>query len=316
MVKQINLEETKSIRGAYGKALVEEGKNNPDIVVLDADLSCSTQTAQFAKEFPERFFNVGIAEQDLITTAAGLSTTGKIPFLSAFAVFATGRAYDQVRNTVCYSNFNVKIVGTHGGITVGEDGATHQALEDISLMRGLPNMTVIVPSDCNECQQVINFAANYEGPVYIRVPRENVPDVYDENYKFDIKKAVILKEGTDVTLITNGDLTAQVLKCAELLEKNGVNAQVVNVPVVKPIDYETILNCIKKTNRAITIENHSVIGGLGSAVCEITAEKYPIKVSRIGINDCFGQSGTTEGLLDFYGLTYNKLADKILELLK
>ena len=316
MVKQVNLEETKSIRGAYGKALVEAGSKNPEIVVLDADLSCSTQTAQFAKEFPERFFNVGIAEQDLITTAAGLSTTGKIPFLSAFAVFVTGRAYDQVRNTVCYSNFNVKIVGTHGGITVGEDGATHQALEDISLMRGLPNMTVIVPSDCNECRQVIEYAANSNGPVYIRVPRENVPDVYDDDYKFDILKAVILKDGKDVTLITNGDLTAQVLKCAEILETKGVSAQVVNVPVVKPLDCQTILDCIKKTNRVVTIENHSVIGGLGSAVCEITAEKYPVKVSRIGLNDCFGQSGTTEGLLDFYGLTGVKLADRILELLR
>jgi len=312
----MNLSEKKSIRSAYGKALVEVGKSNPNVVVLDADLSCSTQTGQFAKEFPERFFNVGIAEQDLVTTAAGLSTTGKIPFLSTFAVFATGRAYDQVRNTVAYSKFNVKIVGTHGGITVGEDGASHQSLEDISLMRGIPGMTVIVPSDCNECQQVIKYATEFDGPVYIRVPRGNVPDVYDEDYKFDLNKAVVLKEGKDITLITNGDLTAEVLMCAEVLEEKGISAQVINVPVVKPLDETTLLSKIKETGFVVTIENHSIIGGLGSAVCELTASKFPVRVERIGINDTFGQSGTENKLLDFYGLTATKLAEKIVEIMR
>ena len=308
--------EYKSVRSEYGKTLVELGKINPNIVVLDADLSSSTQTKLFAKEFPERFFNVGISEQDLITTAAGLSCTGKIPFVSTFAMFASGRAWEQVRNTICYSNLNVKIAATHGGITVGEDGASHQALEDISLMRSIPNMTVIVPADAEETRQAIKFAAEFNGPVYIRIARSNLPDIFDSNYKFDYKKANIIKEGKDITLITNGETLVETIDCAKILSENGINAEIINAPVVKPLDNETIINSAKKTNKVITIENHSIIGGLGSAVCELLSEKYPTKVTRIGTNDEFGQSGTAKELMAFYGLNAEKLAQKITGLIK
>ena len=307
----INREEKKSIRSAFGKALAEAGKINPNVVVLDADLACSTQTQIFAKEFPERFFDCGIAEQDMVTTAVGLSTTGKIPFASSFAVFATGRAYDQVRNSICYPNFNVKIVGTHGGVTVGEDGASHEALEDISLMRGLPNMSVFVPADCNECAQIIKYASEHKGPMYIRVPRSNVCDVYDENYKFDFNKAQVLQDGTDVTIFTNGETVAEAIEAVNELTKDGYSIGIVSVPVVKPIDAETIINQAKKSKFVITIENHSVIGGLGSAVCEVLSESHPTIVHRIGVNDKFGQTGKAEELLDCYGLSANKLKETI-----
>lgn len=309
--------EKKSIRAEYGKTLVELGKNNPNIVALDADLSCSTQTAMFGKEFPERFFNMGIAEQDAMTTAAGLSTTGKIPFVSTFAMFATGRAWEQIRNSICYPRFNVKIVATHGGITVGEDGASHQALEDIAIMRDIPNMMVIVPADCTETREVIKFAAEYDGPVYIRLARTNVPNLFDpETYKFDPKKALVVKEGKDVTLVTNGETLVEALDCAQLLENDGISAEIVHMPVVKPVDAQTLVNSAKKTNHVITIENHSIIGGLGSAVCETLCENYPVKVKRIGINDQFGQSGEQRELMNFYGLTGEKLAQTIKNYLK
>ena len=307
----INREEKKSIRSAFGKALAEAGRINPNVVVLDADLACSTQTQIFAKEFPERFFDCGIAEQDMVTTAVGLSTTGKTPFASSFAVFATGRAYDQVRNSICYPNFNVKIVGTHGGVTVGEDGASHEALEDISLMRGLPNMSVFVPADCNECAQIIKYASEHKGPMYIRVPRSNVCDVYDENYKFDFNKAQVLQDGTDVTIFTNGETVAEAIEAVNELTKDGYSIGIVSVPVVKPIDAETIINQAKKSKFVITIENHSVIGGLGSAVCEVLSESHPTIVHRIGVNDKFGQTGKAEELLDCYGLSANKLKETI-----
>lgn len=309
--------EKKSIRAEYGKTLVELGKNNPNIVALDADLSCSTQTAMFGKEFPERFFNMGIAEQDAMTTAAGLSTTGKIPFVSTFAMFATGRAWEQIRNSICYPRFNVKIVATHGGITVGEDGASHQALEDIAIMRDIPNMTVIVPADCTETREVIKFAAEYDGPVYIRLARTNVPNLFDpETYKFDPKKALVVREGKDVTLVTNGETLVEALDCAQLLENDGISAEIIHMPVVKPVDAQTLVNSAKKTNHVITIENHSIIGGLGSAVCETLCENYPVKVKRIGINDQFGQSGEQRELMNFYGLTGEKLAQTIKNYLK
>lgn len=310
------IRECTSVRSEYGKTLVELGKENKNIVVLDADLSCSTQTKQFAKEFPERFFNVGIAEQDLMTTAAGLACTGKIPFVSTFAVFASGRAWEQVRNTICYSNLNVKIAATHGGITVGEDGASHQALEDVSLMRSIPNMTVIVPADAEETKQAIKFAAEHKGPVYIRIARSNLPNIFDSNYKFNYKKANIIKEGTDVTLITNGETLVETIDCATILSEKGINAEIINVPVVKPIDSETIIKSAQKTNRVITIENHSIIGGLGSCVCEVLSENYPVKINRIGTNDEFGQSGTAKELMAYYGLNAEKLAEKITGLLK
>lgn len=308
---KINREEKKSIRSAFGKALAEAGRINPNVVVLDADLACSTQTQIFAKEFPERFFDCGIAEQDMVTTAVGLSTTGKIPFASSFAVFATGRAYDQVRNSICYPNFNVKIVGTHGGVTVGEDGASHEALEDISLMRGLPNMSVFVPADCNECAQIIKYASEHKGPMYIRVPRSNVCDVYEESYKFDFNKAQVLQDGTDATIFTNGETVAEAIEAVNELTKDGYSIGIVSVPVVKPIDAETIINQAKKSKFVITIENHSVIGGLGSAVCEVLSESHPTIVHRIGVNDKFGQTGKAEELLDCYGLSANKLKEAI-----
>ncbi|MBS4760442.1 MAG: transketolase family protein [Clostridium sp.] len=303
--------EKKSIRAMYGQTLVELGQKNKNIVVLDADLSASTQTAKFGKEFPERFFDMGIAEQDAITTAAGLSTVGKIPFVSTFAMFATGRAWEQIRNSVCYPKFNVKIVATHGGVTVGEDGASHQALEDVGLMRLIPNMMVIVPADCNETREVIRFAAQYKGPVYVRLARTNVVDVFDENYKFDPYKAIVVREGSDVTLLTNGETLAETLDCASILEENSIKAEVIHMPVVKPIDEKTIIASAKKTNKVVTIENHSIIGGIGSAVCELLSEKYPVRVLRLGTNDVFGQSGEQRALMEYYGLTSEKLAEKI-----
>lgn len=308
--------ECKSVRSAYGKALVELGRENKDIVVLDADLSCSTQTQFFAKEFPERFFDVGIAEQDLMTTAAGLACTGKIPFVSTFAVFAAGRAWEQIRNTICYSDLNVKIAATHGGVTVGEDGASHEALEDISLMRSIPNMMVIVPADEKETQEAIKYAAQHKGPVYIRIARTNLPDIVGSDYKFNPSKAVVMREGSDVTLITNGETLVETVDCAKMLQEKGINAEIINIPVVKPIDADTIIASAKKTNRVIVIENHSIIGGLGSAVCEGLSENYPVKVTRIGTNDEFGQSGTAKELMAYYGLDAQRLTEKITGLLK
>lgn len=307
----IDRTKTKSIRAAYGKTLVELGKTNKDIVVLDADLACSTQTILFGKEFPDRFFNMGIAEQDLMATSAGLASQGKIPFASTFAMFATARTYDQIRNSICYPQFNVKIVATHGGITVGEDGASHQALEDVALMRNIPHMTVIVPADCRECEEVIKYAASHKGPMYIRIARTNVPDVFGEDYKFELNKAKVLRQGKDVTIVTNGETLAEVIECAEILEKSGIEAQVIHAPVVKPFDNATILEGAKKTKFVVTVENHSIIGGLGSTVCEVLSENMPTAIYRIGTNDEFGQSGEQRQLMDFYGLTSEKLAQKI-----
>ena len=312
----IDYDTKKSIRGAFGEELADLGAKNSRVVALDADLSGSTQTSLFAKAFPERFFDVGIAEQDLNTTALGLSLEGFIPFAATFAVFATGRAYDQIRNSVCYQKSNVKIIGAHGGITVGEDGASHQALEDISLMRGLPNMTVIVPGDYEQTRQAVRFAAEYDGPVYIRLSRMNVPTVFGSDYKFSLNKAVVLKEGTDITLFVTGDILAEVLKASEILEEKGLSVQVVNIPVIKPLDVDTIVESASKTKYVFTIENHSIIGGLGSAVCECLSEKAPKLVHRIGVNDCFGQTGTPNELLKCYGLDAESIADRIIELIK
>jgi len=315
----IDRAKTKSIRAAYGKTLVELGKEIENIVVLDADLACSTQTAMFGKEFPERFFNMGIAEQDMMATAAGLASQDKIPFASTFAMFATGRTYDQIRNSIAYPQFNVKIVATHGGITVGEDGASHQALEDVALMRNIPYMTVIVPADCKECEEVIKYAATHDGPMYIRIARTNVPDVFGDDYKFDLK-GKILREGDDVTIVTNGETLVEVIECANILGTQGIEAQIIHLPVVKPFDSDIILEGVKQIGQKpklfVTVENHSIIGGLGSAVCEVLSENMPAFVYRIGINDEFGQSGEQRQLMDFYGLTAEKLAQKIEKRLK
>lgn len=309
----INYNVKKSIREAFGNKLTELGGKYPNIVVLDADVSCSTQTKLFAKAYPDRFFNVGIAEQDMIATAAGLSLTGKIPFVATFAVFATGRTYDQIRASVCYQHANVKIIGTHGGITVGEDGATHQALEDISLMRGLPCMTVIVPADCNECEQVLEYAAKCDTPVYIRVSRNSLPNIYPDDYKFNPNKAYILNEGKNVTIVSNGDVLQEACEAANVLEKQGIYAEVISMPVVKPFDSETIIESAKKTGFVVTVENHSIYGGLGSAVCETLSENMPTKVLRLGINDTFGQSGTPSELLKFYKLDAESIANRIID---
>lgn len=313
---KIDKTKTNSIRKAFGKTLAEIGELNEKIIVMDADLACSTQTKIFADKFPDRFFDCGIAEQNMLATAAGLASEGKIPFVASFAVFVTGRTYDQIRNGICYPNFNVKIVGTHGGVTVGEDGATHQALEDISLMRGLPHMTVIVPADCKECQEAIKYAALNEGPTYIRIPRSNVPDIFDENYSFNIHKAVVVEEGTDVSVFTNGETLAEVLLAAEELKKDNISLEVINVPVVKPLDFQTVIESVKKTKFAITVENHSIIGGLGSAICETLADKLPSKVYRFGIHDEFGQSGKAEELIEYYGLDSKTLAKRIRAIIK
>ena len=307
----LNKENKKSIRSAFGKTLAELGKTNKDIVVMDADLACSTQSQMFGKEFPDRFFDCGIAEQDMIATAAGLASEGKIPFVSSFAMFATGRTYDQIRNSVCYPEFNVKIIGTHGGITVGEDGASHQALEDIALMRNIPNMSVIVPADCKECEEVIKFAANNYGPMYIRIARTNLCDIFDDSYEFDFCKVKVIEEGTDVTVITNGETLAEVIEAGEILKAQGYSVQILHAPVVKPLDGATIIEKAKQTKFVITVENHSIIGVLGSAVCELLAEYYPMPVHRFGINDTFGQSGKWDFLLDYYGLSAQKLAKNI-----
>ena len=310
---KIDYTQKKSIRGAFGEELAELGNTNTNIVALDADLSGSTQTSLFAKAHPERFFDVGIAEQDLITTALGLSLTGKIPFAATFAVFATGRAYDQIRNSICYQKANVKIVGAHGGITVGEDGASHQALEDVSLMRGLPNMTVICPGDYEQTRQAVKFAAEHNGPVYIRLSRNNVPVIYDENYKFNPTKAEVLKEGRDLTIFVTGDVLSEAVHAGEILKENGIDAEIINIPVIKPLDTKTILESVEKTGYAVTVEDHSIIGGLGSAVCETVSESNPHPVLRIGVKDCFGQSGTPSELLKHYGLDAQGIANRIIE---
>ena len=296
-------------RDAYGEALKELGEINDKIVVLDADLSGSTKTSVFQKAFPNRFFNVGIAEQNLIGTAAGLATAGKIPFASSFAVFATGRAFEIIRNSVCYPKLNVKIAATHAGLTVGEDGASHQALEDISVMRSLPNMVVLCPADAVETKQCIFKAAEYYGPVYIRLGRAKVPVIFDENYKFEIGKGVQLREGKDVTIIATGVMVDRALKAEE-----GISARVINMSTIKPIDKDIIIKAAKETRGIITAEEHSIIGGLGSAVAEVVAEYCPTKVIRIGTMDTFGESGDGFELLDKYGLSVENIVNKARQL--
>ncbi len=306
----------KATRDAYGDTLMELGQKRSDIVVLDADLSCSTKTNKFAKAFPERFFNMGIAEQDMIGTAAGLALTGKVPFASTFAVFETGRAWDQIRLTVCYSNTNVKLIATHGGITVGEDGASHQALEDIALMRALPNMTVIVPADAAETASVINTVADYRGPVYVRLGRARVPYVLPDDYNFEIGRAFTFNIGKDVNIIAAGIMVATAKKAAAILAKDGIDAGVINMSTIKPLDEETLLRAARSSKLIITAEEHSIIGGLGSAVSEFLSENHPVPVKRIGINDTFGCSGDSEELLKFHGLSAEDMMKTIKEALK
>jgi len=300
-------------REAYGEALAQIGEEIKDIVVLDADLSGSTKTSVFAKKFPERFFNIGIAEQNLMGTAAGFATCGKIPFASTFAVFATGRAFEQIRNSICYPNLNVKVAATHAGLTVGEDGATHQSVEDLALMRALPNMTVINPADGVEAKKAVRAAALHEGPVYLRLGRMAVETIFDEDYEFEIGKGEVLKKGTDVAIIATGIMVGEALKAAEILEKDGLKAMVVNIHTIKPIDEEIILKAAK-CGAIVTAEEHTIIGGLGSAVAEVLAERKPTPLRRIGIKDKFGQSGKPDDLLKLYNLTAEDIANAAKEM--
>ena len=297
----------KATRQSYGEALLELGKENEQIVVFDADLASATKTNLFAKEFPNRFFDMGIAEQNMISTAAGMATCGKIPYASTFAVFAAGRAYDQIRNSVCYTKLNVKICATHAGITVGEDGATHQMIEDISLMRTLPNMTVISTSDDIQTKWAVKEISKLNGPVYLRLSRLATPVIYDENQKFEIGKAVQIGEGTDATIFATGVTVSEALKAQEELKIKGIDVRVVDIHTIKPIDRDIIVKCAKETKRLISIEDHNIIGGLGSAISEVLADEYPVKLTRLGINDTFGKSGKATELMEYFGITANDI---------
>lgn len=297
----------KSTRQSYGEALLELGKENENIVVFDADLSTATKTNLFAKEFPNRFFDMGIAEQNMISTAAGMATCGKIPYASTFAVFAAGRAYDQIRNSVCYPKLNVKICATHAGITVGEDGATHQMIEDISLMRTLPNMTVISTSDDLQTKWAVKEISKVNGPVYLRLSRFATPIIYDENQKFEIGKAVQIGDGTDATIFATGVTVSEAIMAQRILKEKGINVRVIDVHTIKPIDKEMIVKCAKETKKLISIEDHNIIGGLGSAISEVLTDECPTKLTRIGIKDTFGKSGKAIELMKYFGITAEDL---------
>lgn len=293
----------KPLRVVYGETLVRLGTELPEIVVLDADLSKSTRTAAFAKVFPGRFHDMGIAEQDMLATAAGLAASGLIPFASSFAIFGTGRAWEQLRNSVCYPSLSVKLVATHGGITVGEDGGSHQAVEDLAVTRVIPNLRVIVPADGRETAQVIELVARTPGPFYVRLPRGEGPEVHPEGYRFELGKAVELRAGSDLTIAACGLMVAVALAAAERLAAEGVSARVLSVSTLKPLDEEALARAARETGALVTVEEHSVIGGLGGAVCESLAQHAPAPVIRLGLQDVFGQSGTAEALLAHYGLT-------------
>ncbi len=303
-------------RDAYGDALVSLGKKRNDVVVLDADLSGSTKTSKFAKAFPDRFFNIGIAEQDMMGTAAGLAVGGKLPFVSTFAVFATGRAWEQVRQSICYPNLNVKIVASHAGVTVGEDGGSHQSVEDIAVMRVIPHMTVIVPADGPETLQAIEAAAEYKGPCYVRVGRNKVPTLFGEDYQFSIGKAHVFNEGKDAAIIACGIMVAEAVKARDLLKAEGIDAGVINMSTIKPIDAEAVIAAAKRCGALVTAEEHSIIGGLGGAVAEVLAESAPVPLARIGVKDTFGTSGDGEGLLRHYGLSAGDIVAAVKETIK
>lgn len=289
-------------RDSYGKALAALGEAHPDLVVLDADLAGATKTATFQKAFPDRHFDCGIAEANMVCVAAGLSTTGLVPFASSFAMFAAGRAFEQVRNSVGYPHLNVKIGATHGGLSVGEDGASHQCCEDFALMRSIPGMVVMSPADDVEARAMVKAAYEYVGPVYMRFGRAAVPVIHEEDYQFEIGKGEVLKDGKDVAIIANGLMVAEALEAAETLKAEGIEAMVINMATIKPLDNELVLSAAKKCGKVITCEEHSVIGGLGEAVCSLLSENLPTPVKRIGVEDTFGRSGTAKEVLDAYGL--------------
>ncbi|WP_408955720.1 transketolase family protein [Natroniella sp. ANB-PHB2] len=303
-------------RNAYGEALVELGQKREDIVVLDADLSGSTRTGYFEEEFPDRFFQMGIAEQNMMGTAAGLATCGKIPFASTFAVFGSARVADQIRNSIAYPKLNVKIAVTHAGITVGPDGATHQAIEDLSIVRGIPNLTVIVPADYTEAKAITKAAAKYEGPVYLRFGRVGTPTIFDEaDYQLKWGQVQVVEEGSDITIFATGIMLAQALAAGEELLKEGIEAEVVNVHTIKPLDVEGVINSVKKTGAAVTAEEHNIYGGLGSAIAEAVSENHPVLLKRVGIEDRFGKSGEPKELLKEYGLTAQEIITAVKEVL-
>ncbi len=308
----MNKENKIATRQSYGEALVELGKENDKVVVLDADLSTATKTNLFAKEFPLRFFDMGIAEQDMIGTAAGFATCGKIPYASTFAIFAAGRAYDQIRNGVAYPNLNVKICATHAGVTVGEDGATHQMLEDIGMMRAIPNMTVISPSDDIQTKWAIKEISKIQGPVYVRLSRYATPVIYDSNDKFKIGKAIQHGKGTDATIFATGDTVAEAIKAKDLLEKQGKYVRVVDIHTIKPIDKEIILKCAKETDKLFSVEDHNIIGGLGTAIADVLTEYYPKKLVKLGIRDTFGKSGKASELMKYFGINDEAIVNAVM----
>ena len=298
-------------RESFGRALEELGMENEKVVVLDADLYNSTKTEYFKEKYPERFINLGIAEADMMGTAAGLATCGKIPYASTFAAFATGRVYDQIRTSIAYPKLNVKICATHAGITVGEDGATHQMLEDVNLMRGLPNMTVISTADDMETRWAVKEIAKYNGPVYLRLSRYKVPKIYDDKTKFEIGKGIQIGNGTDGTIFATGITVAEALTAQEILKNKGIDVRVVDIHTIKPIDEELIIKCAKETKKLVSVEDHSVIGGLGSAISEVLTDKYPKKLVRMGIEDSFGKSGRAEDLMKYYGIDSNSIVEEM-----
>lgn len=301
---------TVATRVGYGEALVELGSVRDDFLVMDADLAAATQTGKFKAAFPDRFYNCGIAEQNMMSIAAGIAATGKRVFVSSFAMFASGRAFEQIRNSICYPNLPVIIGATHGGISVGEDGATHQCLEDIAIMRTLPNMTVINPADTVEAKKAVYAAMEHDGPVYLRFGRYAVPVVFDETYRFEIGKANVLKSGSDVTIIANGLMVDEALKAHDILKNEGISARVINMATVKPLDNKAVLDAARETGAIVTAEEHSVVGGLGSAVTEALSEVYPVPVIKLGVNDVFGYSGPAAELLDEFGLRAVNIAEK------
>ena len=297
-------------RDAYGKALVELGEKNPNVVVLDADLAAATKTGAFKKAFPERFFDTGIAEGNMMGVAGGLATTGFTVFASSFAMFSAGRAFEQVRNTIGYPHLNVKIGATHAGISVGEDGASHQCCEDIALMRSIPGMVIINPADDVEARAAVFAAAEHDGPVYMRFGRLAVPRVFDEDYKFEIGKAVTLKEGTDVTIIATGLMVNEAIEASKTLEAEGVSVELINMHTIKPLDKAAVVAAAKKTGCIVTAEEHNVIGGLGDAVCDAVCEEYPVPVVKVGVEDTFGKSGPAIDLLHIFGLDAANIVEK------
>ena len=307
----MNIDKKIATRQSYGEAVAELGERNENIVVLDADLSEATKTCIFAKKFPNRFFEMGISEQDMLSTAAGLAASGLMPYTSTFAVFATGRVYDQIRNSICYPKLNVKICATHAGVTVGEDGATHQMLEDINLMRGLPNMKVMSVSDDTQTRWAVEEIAKINGPVYLRLARYATPVIYDENQKFEFGKGIQIGDGIDATVIATGICVSEAILAQEQLQKEGINIRVVDIHTIKPIDRELIVKCARETKKIITIEDHSIIGGLGTAVCEILSEEYPTKVIRMGVNDTFGTSAPAKELVEYFKLDSKAIIEMI-----